>query len=257
MSKNSPTKYALLVGLNYYHTQYELHGCVNDVLDMKKFIAEKRGYKEENITLLTDRITDNTLPPTKANILGAIGRLVSQLTKGDTLFIHISSHGGQSPDKDHDEHAHRVQDGVIFAASFEEIYDEELRKQLVDKIPEGVKLRCFFDCCHSATDLDLPYVYVKPDRYHKDSNPCLSGQSDDCLMISGCKDSGTSDDAVIGGRPNGALTHALLKTLTWQEDLPWRDILTIVRHELKAEGHNQIPQLSVGRRALTKQTFDV
>ena len=31
-------KYALLIGINYKNTTNELNGCINDVMNMKKYI---------------------------------------------------------------------------------------------------------------------------------------------------------------------------------------------------------------------------
>ena len=42
------SKFALLVGINYYNTNYQLYGCINDVIMMRKYLIEKRGYLNEN-----------------------------------------------------------------------------------------------------------------------------------------------------------------------------------------------------------------
>lgn len=40
-----------------------------------------------------------------------------------------------------------------------QITDDELHRIIVQPLPEGCKLTCVFDCCHSGTILDLPYIY--------------------------------------------------------------------------------------------------
>ena len=59
-------KYAVVIGINYFNTDSELRGCINDAKNLATFLKEKANY-EENITLLID---DGTTPlPTKANII--------------------------------------------------------------------------------------------------------------------------------------------------------------------------------------------
>jgi hypothetical protein len=45
-----------------------------------------------------------------------------------------------------------------FAGKDGHIIDDDIHKILVAQLPEGCKLFCLFDCCHSGTMLDLPYT---------------------------------------------------------------------------------------------------
>jgi len=38
------------------------------------------------------------------------------------------------------------------------IIDDVIYSEVVGKLPEGCELFCLFDCCHSGTIMDLPYV---------------------------------------------------------------------------------------------------
>ena len=40
-----------------------------------------------------------------------------------------------------------------------QIVDDEMNALLVQRLPPGVRLTAIFDSCHSATALDLPYIY--------------------------------------------------------------------------------------------------
>ena len=40
-----------------------------------------------------------------------------------------------------------------------QIVDDEMNAILVQQLPRGARLTAIFDSCHSATALDLPYVY--------------------------------------------------------------------------------------------------
>ena len=72
-------------------------------------------------------------------------------------FFHYSGHGTQIKDVSGDE-----DDGFdesIIPIDDNPILDDELRKLLADKVPEGAKLTAIFDCCCSGTGLDLRYTF--------------------------------------------------------------------------------------------------
>jgi hypothetical protein len=50
--------------------------------------AERFGYKQEDIVMLTDDSRDAWAMPTKGNIERAMGWLVSGAHKDDSLFFH-------------------------------------------------------------------------------------------------------------------------------------------------------------------------
>ncbi len=47
-------KFALLVGINYIGTPNELSGCINDVIMVRKYLIEKRGYLDSNIVMMRE-----------------------------------------------------------------------------------------------------------------------------------------------------------------------------------------------------------
>jgi len=153
-------KKALLIGINYFGTKFQLKGCINDVNNVRQFIQGKYNFKPSNTVILTDDAKDPKLIPTRANIISAIKWLIAGAQPGDSLFFHFSGHGGQVPDLDGDE-----SDGLdetIMPVDFEakgQIIDDELHVLMVKPLPAGVRLTAVFDCCHSGTVLDVPYVY--------------------------------------------------------------------------------------------------
>jgi hypothetical protein len=250
------TKYALLIGNNYKGTACPLNGCINDVLNVRKFLMAKRGFHSENIRVLTDdpNITPGDLS-TRENILQWIDKLTSVLREGDTLYVHYSGHGGQSPcvGTDRERSGH---DQTIYAKDLVEILDDELKERLVNRIPVGARLRCVLDSCYSGTCIDAPYSLTRTDVYETESDPCA--QSDNVIELSGCRDDQTSADSVDShGLPAGALTAAFLETLETHADWTWAELLTIVRANLRRHHHSQIPQLSMGRRGLEKLIVDI
>ncbi|RYP56362.1 hypothetical protein DL771_011918 [Monosporascus sp. 5C6A] len=151
---------ALLIGINYFGQAGELKGCINDTKNISAFLIERYGYKREDMVFLTDDQQDPRGIPTRENILKAIGWLVGGAQPNDSLFLHYSGHGGRTEDLDGDEDDDY--DEVIYPVDFRSaghIVDEELHHAVVKPLQPGVRLTAIFDSCHSATVLDLPYVY--------------------------------------------------------------------------------------------------
>ncbi|PPR96167.1 hypothetical protein GOBAR_AA24496 [Gossypium barbadense] len=86
---------AVLVGCNYPNTEYELHGCINDVVAMK------------DVLLLTDASaatgegSSSMVLPTGENIEAALSKMVSQAEAGDVFYFHYSGHGTRIPKPAH------------------------------------------------------------------------------------------------------------------------------------------------------------
>ncbi|ORX39480.1 peptidase C14 [Piromyces finnis] len=169
---------ALLIGINYVNKPYELHGCINDARYIYSFLKENYDFKEENCRILTEDADDESLIPTKKNIINSMKWLVSGAKPGDSLFFHYSGHGLSFVDEDGDEI-----DGLdesILPVDYETngvILDDEIHDLLVKPLPKGCLLTALADCCHSGTVLDLPYSYNSDgeleciddmDRQHKE-----------------------------------------------------------------------------------------
>ncbi|SCV03800.1 LAME_0H13322g1_1 [Lachancea meyersii CBS 8951] len=151
---------ALLIGINYFGSQNELRGCINDVHNMHNFLTTRYGYRAEDIVVLTDDQQEMSRVPLKQNILRAMQWLVNGAQPNDALFIHYSGHGGQTKDLDGDEDD--GMDDVIYPVDFQSqghIVDDEMHDIMVKPLPPGVRLTALFDSCHSGTVLDLPYTY--------------------------------------------------------------------------------------------------
>ncbi|SCU89424.1 LAFA_0E17920g1_1 [Lachancea sp. 'fantastica'] len=151
---------ALLIGINYFGSQNELRGCINDVHNMHNFLTSRYGYRPEDIVVLTDDQQNMAGVPLKQNILRAMQWLVNGAQPNDALFIHYSGHGGQTKDLDGDEED--GMDDVIYPVDFQSqghITDDEMHDIMVRPLPPGVRLTALFDSCHSGTVLDLPYTY--------------------------------------------------------------------------------------------------
>ncbi|KXN72140.1 peptidase C14 [Conidiobolus coronatus NRRL 28638] len=160
VSNFSGQKKALLIGINYFKTKAELRGCINDVQNVKNFLIKAYGFKQDDMVILTDDQQDSKFIPTRQNMIKAMHWLVSDVKANDSCFFHYSGHGSQEQDKDGDD----VDgfDETICPVDYERagmINDDEMNSIMVKPLPQGCRLTAIFDCCHSGTALDLPYVY--------------------------------------------------------------------------------------------------
>lgn len=235
-------KRALLIGINYIGTQYELQGCINDVTNVSDYLTS-HGFTQENITVLTD---ESDKKPTRNMILSELTHLLEQSKAGDFIFLMYSGHGSYKQDLNGDEPD--GYDELIVPLSGGYIVDDEL-KQLVQRLlKKDVTMFAMFDSCFSGSILDLRYQYM--DSLHMDKfteNKRQLVTKGTICMISGCNDEQTSADAVIQKRPTGAMTWALMSVL--RDSSPpktWRELLTAVRTTLKDSHFEQIPQFSSG-----------
>ncbi len=150
---------ALFIGINYVgHNPGELKGCHNDVEKMKRFVV-KQGFDELNMKFLLD--DGKNITPNKAEVITAIKWLVQGAKEGDSLFMHYSGHGGQLRDENGDE-ADGFDETLVPLdyQSKGQIRDDDLLRDLVLPLPEGVLLTVVMDCCHSGSILDLPYEFT-------------------------------------------------------------------------------------------------
>jgi len=158
-------KKALLIGINYIGSQHSLQGCINDVKHERNVLTTHFGFPDENIMVLSDDQHDRSKHPTKANMLAGIRWLMDGASRGDVLYFHYSGHGSQVPDPTGEEEDGKNEclcpsdclpmgvkkwPGAV-------IVDDYLNDVFFDDLPEGVRLTCVYDCCHSGTMTDLDY----------------------------------------------------------------------------------------------------
>ena len=245
---------ALIIGINYTGTRYELQGCINDAKQVRELLLTK-GYLNENITLITD---DTDEKPTRRVILQRLLELIT--SDASKLFFHYSGHGSSIKDEDGDENDGR--DETLVPIDHSDIgggliIDDEIRG-LLTCLRKGKKLTCLLDCCHSGTGMDLCYELfqnvgngilrlMRNNKYKKTSG--------ECIMISGCQDNQQSADAYMEGKFQGAMTYAFLEIIS-SGPKTYSQLITGMRHLLKNKGYDQIPNLSSGKELnLSKQVL--
>jgi len=164
-----PRRKALLIGINYTGSENQLAGCVNDVENVRQYLIHEKGfpYDPASMVILTDNQNDPRYIPTGQNMLAAFHWLVTNNSRGDSLFLHYSGHGGQVEDPDGDRDSGF--DDTICPVDFErsgQITSDTLHRVLVTPLAPGVRLTVIFDCCHSGTAIELPFVYRSNEDGH-------------------------------------------------------------------------------------------
>ena len=234
---NVKNKKALLIGINYINTPHQLYGCIDDTARMKDLLTTY-GFNDFKI------ITDLTrIKPTKDNILNEIKNLLANAKSGDVLFLYYSGHGSYTFDRNKDETDGK--DEMLFSLDLKGVLDDELKSILQTNLKNDITLVAMFDSCHSGTMLDLKYNYLDSNNYDNYSeNEKVSECQGNVIMISGCMDSQTSDEAVIDNKNQGALTWSFIDCINKTPNCSWRELLKQMRGLLKNKGFTQIPQLS-------------
>ena len=145
---------------DYTGSSHQLQGCHQDVHNMLSFLAQK-GYPTDSrsmVVLADDRDRRGPFFPTGRNILAAMDWLVSE--PNTCCFLHYSGHGGQVRDPDGDRDSGF--DDTIVPVDYEingQIDSDTLHRHLVSALPPSSTLFVVFDCCHSGSAIELPFVY--------------------------------------------------------------------------------------------------
>jgi hypothetical protein len=267
-------KRALLVGINKY-PQAPLAGCVNDVCAMERLLIEQYGFAPAEICVLTDQ------QATTATIMAKLNWLVA-VDPGSAVMFHYSGHGVQMPTGNAAE-----PDGLaecICPVDFDWTHRHAITdKQFVDtfaKLPAGCVFNWVSDSCHSG-DLErgMPNVFGRVVRgitnFFKKKPPTQSpktiampesvglgirvakshgltakgmiGNKLDVGFVSGCRSDQTSADTHIDGKPCGALTYYLIKSLRKMKAAPLAEVVAAVNKDIATAGYTQRPQVGGAR----------
>jgi len=220
------------------------------------------GEETLDVLILTDD-QGGRHNPTLENILNGFYWLTHDATADSNLLVTYSGHGSHQRDRSGDEED--GQDESLVPVDFLKVgclVDDEVRRQLVDPLPEGCNLRMILDCCHSGSGSDLKYCYRDVDVLSNNTQPHTNSRQTEtkCNVVSwsGCMDTQTSADAWISGEFAGALTATFLKVLRDpNQDKSYETIYKTLLQDLKKDGYTQRPQLSAGKVIDVTQKFDL
>jgi metacaspase-1 len=129
---------------------------------MAQFLGYK-GYSSDQRSQVIMRDDQHTDPrgqffPTGRNMLAAMHWLISE--PNTCNFLHYSGHGSQVKDPDGDRDSGF--DDTIVPVDFEhngQLDSDKLHRTLVSGLAPNSTLLVIFDCCHSGSAIELPYVY--------------------------------------------------------------------------------------------------
>jgi hypothetical protein len=212
-------KIALLIGINYVGTPYNLSGCHNDVLKYKSILINNFGYKNEDIKMLLD-LKDYEYP-TKENIIKYMNWIYEQtaiLNLIDEITLYYSGHGTNIRDTNGDEPD--KMDECIVPLDFNKsgfVVDDYIYLNFLSKLKTVKKIIMIMDSCNSASCTDLPFSFTLNNNkiikqfYSKRS---MIKNNPNIFVLSGCLDPKYSFEAKEpDGTPCGLLSYWLRKTL--------------------------------------------
>lgn len=245
---------ALLIGINYRGTGAELKGCINDVIKMEKLLRS-RGCEEFMI------LTEDTLMPTRENILKGIEWLCNDSEKYNRVMLHYSGHGSWLRDISGDE-----KDGheeCLVPIDYREngmIIDDELHEIFVKKIKTDAFV--LIDACHSGSMLDLENCYTSVPKHLSGLKYNTNNWTNDyvitkqttkentkheIMMISGCRDDQTSVDAYIENISQGALTYTFVETVKYSNSISIEELIKQIHVKLILKNYEQRIVLSCNK----------
>lgn len=150
---------ALLIGIRFMDDieSQQLKGPHNDVYNVKQYLEKACGFEQQDIQILADD-SEHTAP-TKQHILDSFTKMTETVEPGDVVFIQYSGHGGRVKDMSGDKDD--GYDSYILPSDYKaegQILDDDILRDLIKAMPNGVYTTLLVDCCNSGTVGDLPYV---------------------------------------------------------------------------------------------------
>lgn len=256
IGKNS-LKRGLLIGINYIGKRGELNGCINDSENLKNFLVEHEYFNDDDFVMMNDhQEKENDLYPTKNNIFKQMNELVKFANEHSNeevhLFLSYSGHGYHIVDVNNDEDD--AKDEVLCPIDYDTsgyIVDDDIKLQLIDRLPENTKIFILIDSCHSGTVCDLKYNYLIDRRLSYKTYDRFYDTKCDVVMISGCRDNQTSADAYIyDGKDfryeyQGAMSASFIKC--FNDNISYKELIEKMRTWLSKNKFDQVPQLSSGK----------
>lgn len=255
-ARHTPTKWALLVGINDYKYSdaiSPLAGSVNDVEDMREVLIGKFDFPPENIQVLTNS------QATHAGVIDAIkNHLIAKAQPGDIALFQYSGHGAQEPDKSGKMIS--ALDGTIVpydsrdpAGKVFDISGGELHPLLVQLAAKTSNVTFILDSCHSGTLVRGARVRgiaadTRPQPPLLSGERGLSSSSADAtpkfVTIAAATSKESAFEHFADGKDHGALTYFLTRQLrAAKAGATYRDVMDSVMGNVTANYPAQHPSL--------------
>lgn len=262
-SSPGPQKWALLIGINRYkHSRthdsnsdfFDLHGAVNDIVDMEDLLVRNFAFEKSHIRSLRDG------QATRSGILTAISEhLIANTKSGDIVVIHYSGHGSQAPNPDLPNGADEtiVPQDARGDGSFD-ITGTELSKYLKQINTENLVV--ILDSCHSGDTFvrNLSAARGIPPDKRKRPLDSDSGVLPDgtrgvttsptgkaYVLIAASTSLELANEGPFGTTTRGALTYSFTNEIRrLGKDVTYGDVMEGVRGLVTTKYPSQHPQLS-------------
>ena len=236
-------KLALIIGVNYQHDDSsgnDLNGCVNDTRRLKSYLTNCCYFNEEDITVLCtpDKTTKNSIQTQLRELV-----FFSYKYPNTELWFSFSGHGsGVYSDTEEDS-----QSEVIFPSDYREngiIFDTWLKNHFVNRLHPTTKLFILMDCCHSGTNVNLPYQLTNNEEVLI-TYPNVSLLAT-VVKLSGCQDDQTSVEYFDNKNKEyqGALTSCFLEKANEYNGTVFTLLYENVKNGLESNHFQQKPMLS-------------
>ncbi|MEU6125026.1 caspase family protein [Streptomyces sp. NPDC047123] len=239
------TIYALMVGINDYpaRTATPLRGCVNDITEARRLLAERAGSTARTVVLLDAAAT-------VAAVVDAVERHLGSAGPEDTALLWFSGHGTRSRATGADLLVEATGHNQALVCVDGPLPDKRLGALLDAVAARGAHTAAVLDCCYSGgatRDADLTARWTAP-APHWD----LAGARDLVVpegparhvLLAASRLDQLSYEGDFAGRRHGAFTHALLGVL--REAGPgasYRELLSAADARVQQGGGGQQPVL--------------
>ncbi|KAK4846719.1 hypothetical protein QYF36_021234 [Acer negundo] len=245
LQSKTPKKRALLCGVSYKNSKYELKGTINDVNNMKDLFINYFGFSEDNLLILTEEKDDSKVIPTKKNIEKGLQWLVEGCRDGDSLVFYFAGHGS-SVDETITGDEKDGRDESICPLDFVtegKILDNYINSTIVGPLKKGVTLHAIVDACHSGTILDLSHVYNLTTKEWEDNKPPSGARKGTdgglAISISACEDHQEATDTFEKKNTNGSMTYLLTDLVKARQGLSYGDLfesMHVAIQDVKKDG---------------------
>lgn len=242
-----PKSRALLIGINYIGSPYELSGCIYDTELITK------TFNRNGITDIKSLTDASSIKPTRENILYGIKNVLDVSKSGDNVYLFYSGHGGSIMDSlSGDENDKN--DEYILSVDLYGITDDEIRQCINTNMKAGVTVFALFDCCNSGTVMDLRYTYTMNNNTFSVNveNEKYTESPGTVVLISGCRDDQLSEESSIEtfSQVQGAMTWSFIEALKQFEatnNISWKTLMISMTEKLRSKNFNQNPQITCGK----------
>ena len=249
---SSPEKWALLIGINNYLYAGQdgfapLHGCLNDVSDMRELLIGKYGFAPDHIAVLTEG------DATRQGILDCIRRHLVDLAKpGDVAVLYYSGHGSYCYDPV--RIGNRDQTLVPYDGRDPEDKVDDITGRDLNEALQGLKTQhgiFILDSCYSGSMRArfAGRVRAIPPRLRArgslQRSAVQNGNADaSYVLLAASAPNEESIELEVAGRARGLFTYLLCRELrSSQANRTYRDLMDVIRPTVASYYPDQHPSL--------------